>query len=330
MSDDFDASPSTLFLPQYEHPLNGLVVSGSHSRHAQYSHHVPPHTIQGLGSVTIPVETLPTPPPSRFDYFGYDRHFNGHPGTMEDPFEYQMENPNSMPQPPPYSASFSRNAHAASVHDSSTMNQSSDQSLGTQRRRQRFSRFGATSHATRSTDVPSSHIASGRRSGIRNVGVEVLEESEVTHSKHNDHHSGHTSPTRPRRERQPMAFAEDRDGHKARPHSLDVLICDICEVSFSGIFKRGNLNRHNRNTHASTPNIVPPNRICRRCGLIFQRTDARKKHEWKQHRIIDSKPEKRKGMRGRFDDDDDHSPRGDLFLGCAENSEIAELATWET
>jgi hypothetical protein len=49
--------------------------------------------------------------------------------------------------------------------------------------------------------------------------------------------------------------------------------------------------------------------------MTFNRADARRKHEWKQHRLPEAKPEKRKERRGDFE-----APQGEYFVGCAELS----------
>lgn len=74
-----------------------------------------------------------------------------------------------------------------------------------------------------------------------------------------------------------------------------ILSCGQCDGSFRGQYAKGNMSRHMRSKHPSSTNgvIEPEDLICRKCKSGFKRPDARKKHEWKQHRIHDVKPKKR-------------------------------------
>ncbi|KAF2189746.1 hypothetical protein K469DRAFT_683144 [Zopfia rhizophila CBS 207.26] len=71
------------------------------------------------------------------------------------------------------------------------------------------------------------------------------------------------------------------------------LPCDLCDQVFTGLYRKGNMKRHKRLKHTTCtgPN---PDLACRECGQVYKRIDARKKHEWKKHRVLDTKPEKRR------------------------------------
>lgn len=70
------------------------------------------------------------------------------------------------------------------------------------------------------------------------------------------------------------------------------LPCGICKKEFNGPYQKGNLQRHFRQEH-SLPEAMIIHR-CRGCVRTYRRADARRKHEWKKHRILDAKPEKRR------------------------------------
>ncbi|KAF2472155.1 uncharacterized protein BDR25DRAFT_18865 [Lindgomyces ingoldianus] len=73
--------------------------------------------------------------------------------------------------------------------------------------------------------------------------------------------------------------------------------CGICGSTFNGLYRNGNLKRHIRQMHADSVE-VKPEKVCRACGKVFNRADARRKHEWKKHHFSDAKPNKRRKDKG--------------------------------
>jgi hypothetical protein len=57
-------------------------------------------------------------------------------------------------------------------------------------------------------------------------------------------------------------------------------------------YGKGNLARHVRDKHSLVKSMI--GKICRVCNKVYNRADARKKHEWKRHRLDDAKPNKRR------------------------------------
>ncbi|KAF2447815.1 hypothetical protein P171DRAFT_232230 [Karstenula rhodostoma CBS 690.94] len=78
--------------------------------------------------------------------------------------------------------------------------------------------------------------------------------------------------------------------------NLRPLACPRCGEQFNGKYQRANLNRHVNSFHVAV-NLAIANdddgKTCRDCLHRFRRTDARRKHEWEQHRIEASRPTKR-------------------------------------
>lgn len=71
--------------------------------------------------------------------------------------------------------------------------------------------------------------------------------------------------------------------------------CGCCNAVFTGKFSKGNLKRHIKHKHAAAPVLFP----CRdlSCQKVYKRDCAQRNHEWKKHRMLDVKPEKRKERR---------------------------------
>ncbi|ORX93468.1 hypothetical protein BCR34DRAFT_239544 [Clohesyomyces aquaticus] len=69
------------------------------------------------------------------------------------------------------------------------------------------------------------------------------------------------------------------------PHTA----CEKCDKQFTGIYRSGNLRRHYREMHPDQREEYN----CRVCNVPFKRADAQRKHEWKQHKLLDVKPKKR-------------------------------------
>ena len=68
--------------------------------------------------------------------------------------------------------------------------------------------------------------------------------------------------------------------------------CSECDKVFTGRYRKGNLRRHVLASHKPFPSATAT--TCRVCRKDFKRTDATRKHEWKNHRLPDAKPKKRK------------------------------------
>jgi hypothetical protein len=78
---------------------------------------------------------------------------------------------------------------------------------------------------------------------------------------------------------------------------LAPLSCEYCDETFKGLYQKGNRNRHIKYHHTSATDKA--NMTCRTCHNVYKREDARRKHEWKQHRMPDCRPhKKRMGKRG--------------------------------
>ncbi|CAO2650606.1 Nn.00g018980.m01.CDS01 [Neocucurbitaria sp. VM-36] len=69
-------------------------------------------------------------------------------------------------------------------------------------------------------------------------------------------------------------------------------VCIQCGTKFTGSYRKGNLKRHVRERHSLFESLV--GKACRICKQGFNRADAKRKHEWKKHRLLDAKPNKRR------------------------------------
>ncbi|KAF2638055.1 hypothetical protein P280DRAFT_89922 [Massarina eburnea CBS 473.64] len=77
--------------------------------------------------------------------------------------------------------------------------------------------------------------------------------------------------------------------------STPLLACPYCDQLFKGLSRTGNRNRHIKAYHrmnSSTEEVAA--KTCRSCGAVYKRPDARRKHEWKKHRLEDCRPDKRR------------------------------------
>lgn len=98
-----------------------------------------------------------------------------------------------------------------------------------------------------------------------------------------DHIAGIESRTNP---------PNDKGGRLSLEKHIPKLLCDYCDAVFNGQYQRGNQKRHTKRFHSGTdPNIATHK--CRICHAAYKRADARRKHEWKKHRLPDCRPEKR-------------------------------------
>jgi hypothetical protein len=101
------------------------------------------------------------------------------------------------------------------------------------------------------------------------------------------------------------SYTDNQEGPDARPPPpsyLDPLIpdqevafppayCGQCDKVFHGRYREGNLRRHVVAFHSPPDSHVT--KACRVCQRSYKRSDATRKHEWKKHRIVESKPKKR-------------------------------------
>ncbi|ORY13510.1 hypothetical protein BCR34DRAFT_264858 [Clohesyomyces aquaticus] len=115
----------------------------------------------------------------------------------------------------------------------------------------------------------------------------------------NDAANGATSitiyPGQDRRTRLCIEADEQTRPIYVNQEKADVSIqCNECFQRFTGVYRRGNLARHQRMKH----NMVDMSVACDVCGKAFKRRDAAKKHEWDKHRHgTPPKPKKRRGGR---------------------------------
>ncbi|KAH8702806.1 hypothetical protein GQ44DRAFT_717250 [Phaeosphaeriaceae sp. PMI808] len=68
-----------------------------------------------------------------------------------------------------------------------------------------------------------------------------------------------------------------------------ILSCSVCGGEFTGKYAKGNLARHKRVKHGQILG-----ELGRALSTSYHRGDAKRKHEWKKHRLQDVKPNKRK------------------------------------
>jgi hypothetical protein len=72
-----------------------------------------------------------------------------------------------------------------------------------------------------------------------------------------------------------------------------VTTCGLCGAQFTGRYRQGNYSRHIRQLHSRTRAHSFLDCVCRVCKKEFNRQDARRKHEWKQHSLPDAEPTSR-------------------------------------
>ncbi|KAF2018994.1 hypothetical protein BU24DRAFT_458714 [Aaosphaeria arxii CBS 175.79] len=77
--------------------------------------------------------------------------------------------------------------------------------------------------------------------------------------------------------------------HSRARHDVPSMACDDCGEVFTGTYAKGNRTRHYKLKH-----MLLEQSSCRECGVLFNRADACKNHEWKKHRIPGTKSVKRK------------------------------------
>lgn len=69
-------------------------------------------------------------------------------------------------------------------------------------------------------------------------------------------------------------------------------VCQQCGKVFTGKYGPGNCKRHVQQVHASI--FDKAIHMCKVCMKTYNRADALRKHQWKKHRIEDSRPNKRR------------------------------------
>ncbi|KAH7093613.1 hypothetical protein FB567DRAFT_544949 [Paraphoma chrysanthemicola] len=68
--------------------------------------------------------------------------------------------------------------------------------------------------------------------------------------------------------------------------------CLTCGDHFTGKYAKGNFARHCREKHGEIQTLH--GKVCRVCEKTYNRADAKRKHEWKKHKLLDSRPAKRR------------------------------------
>ncbi|KAH7086368.1 hypothetical protein FB567DRAFT_69267 [Paraphoma chrysanthemicola] len=91
----------------------------------------------------------------------------------------------------------------------------------------------------------------------------------------------------------------------------DVTTCDYCGATFTGRYGRGNCSRHIRQQHSGRVTQLDSGCLCRVCKKQFNRQDARRKHEWKKHRLHDTRPLPRR-QAAEHDDSSSHTGTNDV------------------
>jgi hypothetical protein len=86
--------------------------------------------------------------------------------------------------------------------------------------------------------------------------------------------------------------SESNSSHMGSLNMYPTMKCNVCEKEFTGRYGKGNLARHVRTEHPLS--ISLHGQECRVCKQGYTRADARRKHEWKKHRMLDAKPSKRR------------------------------------
>lgn len=76
------------------------------------------------------------------------------------------------------------------------------------------------------------------------------------------------------------------------PQVYPTVLCEHCGIEFKGKYGNGNLKRHLRERHSLLGTMK--SKACRCCGQTYNRSDARRRHEWKKHRLSDARPNKRR------------------------------------
>ncbi|KAH7085714.1 hypothetical protein BKA63DRAFT_24316 [Paraphoma chrysanthemicola] len=96
----------------------------------------------------------------------------------------------------------------------------------------------------------------------------------------------------PRRQSGHDLCPAERSSHGRHKFDHPAETCPICGSQFTGKYAKGNFGRHYREKHSEVPTWH--GKVCRVCGKTYNRGDAKRKHEWKKHKLLDSKPHKRR------------------------------------
>ncbi|KAH7095366.1 hypothetical protein FB567DRAFT_586692 [Paraphoma chrysanthemicola] len=86
--------------------------------------------------------------------------------------------------------------------------------------------------------------------------------------------------------------SSERSSHGRHECDHPLETCSICGSQFTGKYAKGNFGRHYREKHGEVHTLH--GKVCRVCGKTYNRADAKRKHEWKKHKLLDSKPHKRR------------------------------------
>jgi hypothetical protein len=134
---------------------------------------------------------------------------------------------------------------------------------------------------------------------MHNNSVSFLDDAHKTTSSYDDIS---TSPSRTSSINPSLAhfapYSTTLDGTPPRPLTMDhaseeaflPLECNECKATFNGKYQKGNLRQHVRRSHPNLTTSYP----CRFCRRVYYRADAKRKHEWKKHKIEDCRPRKRR------------------------------------
>ncbi|KAF1851309.1 uncharacterized protein K460DRAFT_401333 [Cucurbitaria berberidis CBS 394.84] len=101
------------------------------------------------------------------------------------------------------------------------------------------------------------------------------------------------NPIKPSRPTTSLPKSRDHLNHHSKSSKPPHVTCEQCHRIFTGQYRAGNCSRHVRQQH---PELLreQPQCICRVCKKVYKRQDARRKHEWQRHALLDSKPSPRK------------------------------------
>ncbi|KAF2820445.1 hypothetical protein CC86DRAFT_412313 [Ophiobolus disseminans] len=91
-----------------------------------------------------------------------------------------------------------------------------------------------------------------------------------------------------------IGSTRSRARYARRQSQGNITRCDHCGAQFTGRYGQGNCSRHVRQQHSQKSAQLASACVCRACQKPFARQDARRKHEWKKHRLPGTKPRSRR------------------------------------